>query len=305
MSAALGLVAMASGLAFGFLGVRWASGRLVRAKGRKDKGRSGLQTMCAGMHAWVLSRVREETVRREASGIASVLSRGVFAWKRGWMERSACLAGLGGKVSVEAMCTVRAKLAFGFAAAGLVFGAVFSNELAALLCVGGGAFGTTAVFRAFKEEGMRRAKELERSLPEMLEVVSLGLRSGLSFERSLELYYRHFEGGLSEAVSLAHRRWTMGFATREQALRDMAASYDSKLLSRLVENVVRALRFGTSLADGLEGLATEAREVRRARLQEAIAKAPVKMMVPTGTLILPAMLILVLGPVLLELMQGF
>ena len=37
-----------------------------------------------------------------------------------------------------------------------------------------------------------------------------------------------------------------------------------------------------------------------------MARAPttVKMMVPTGTLILPAMLLLVLGPVLLELMEG-
>ena len=33
--------------------------------------------------------------------------------------------------------------------------------------------------------------------------------------------------------------------------------------------------------------------------------APVKMMMPTGALILPAMLLLVLGPVLLELANGF
>lgn len=36
-----------------------------------------------------------------------------------------------------------------------------------------------------------------------------------------------------------------------------------------------------------------------------MAKAPVKMMMPTGALILPAMLLLVLGPVLLELANGF
>lgn len=41
-----------------------------------------------------------------------------------------------------------------------------------------------------------------------------------------------------------------------------------------------------------------------ARLEERVAKAPVKMMMPTGALILPAMLLLVLGPVLLELANG-
>ena len=50
---------------------------------------------------------------------------------------------------------------------------------------------------------------------------------------------------------------------------------------------------------------TRASSGYKARRQEAVAKAPVKMMVPTGVLILPAMLMLVLGPVLLELAGGF
>ena len=52
------------------------------------------------------------------------------------------------------------------------------------------------------------------------------------------------------------------------------------------------------------GAAEQARAARKAQVEERVAKAPVKMMIPTGTLILPAMLLLVLGPVLLELMEG-
>ena len=93
--------------------------------------------------------------------------------------------------------------------------------------------------------------------------------------------------------------------TREQALRDLAATFDSPLFARVVENVVRSLRFGSSLAESLEAAAAEARTQFRSRKQEQVAKASVKMMVPTGALMLPAMLLLVLGPVLLELMEGF
>ncbi|MEG1561572.1 MAG: type II secretion system protein, partial [Raoultibacter sp.] len=64
-------------------------------------------------------------------------------------------------------------------------------------------------------------------------------------------------------------------------------------------------RFGSSLAQSLEVTSVEARAVHKARREEAVAKAPIKMMIPTGTLILPAMLLLVLGPVLLDMMQGF
>ena len=69
--------------------------------------------------------------------------------------------------------------------------------------------------------------------------------------------------------------------------------------------MIRSLHFGTSLAESLESAAQEARGDYKAKREEQVAKAPVKMMLPTGTLILPAMLLLVLGPVLLELMEGF
>jgi tight adherence protein C len=58
------------------------------------------------------------------------------------------------------------------------------------------------------------------------------------------------------------------------------------------------------MIDGLEAAARDARVSYRTARQEEVAKAPVKMMIPTGVLILPAMLILVLGPVLLELIGG-
>ena len=57
--------------------------------------------------------------------------------------------------------------------------------------------------------------------------------------------------------------------------------------------------------EGLEEAAQESRNLYKAKQEEIVSKAPVKMMIPTGTLIFPAMLILVLGPILLELGSGF
>lgn len=130
----------------------------------------------------------------------------------------------------------------------------------------------------------------------------LGLRSGLSLERSLSLYPRYFDTGLSRSVARAVSEWETGLVPREEALRRLARQYDSTLLNRVVEDAIRSLRFGSPLADALEQAASEARSQHRARMEERIAKAPVKMMLPVGTLILPAMLLLVMGPVILELM---
>ena len=88
-------------------------------------------------------------------------------------------------------------------------------------------------------------------------------------------------------------------------MRALARAYDSALFERVAESIIRSLRFGTSLAETLSILSAEARSIRKSKIEERVAKAPVKMLVPVGALILPAMLILIMGTVLLDLMEGF
>ena len=213
-------------------------------------------------------------------------------------------AGLADVVSLEALMQARLRLALGCGACGLIAGAALSGALALVGFMAGGVFGWTAVMRALREEAHSRCFVAERQLSQMIEVVSLGLKSGMSFDRALSLYCQRFEGSLSAALTLAQRQWSHGLVDRDEALRRVAQTYDSPLFSRFAENVIRSLRFGTSLADGLAALAVEARAARKAKLEEQVAKAPVKMLLPVGTLILPAMLILILGPVMLDLMEG-
>lgn len=214
-------------------------------------------------------------------------------------------AGLASSASIAGFLDARLRLAIFAAAAGALLGCALSFELAVLLAVAGGLWGFSAPKRALEKRKKDRAEELERHLPEMLEVISLGLRSGLSFDRSLDVYFGHFNTLLSRSLASARQQWALGLARRDDALRSVAETYDSALFSRAIESVIRSLRYGSSLAEGLEATAREARASYRALKQERVAKAPVKMMVPTGTLMLPAMLILVLGPMLLELVGGF
>ncbi|MFR4961156.1 MAG: type II secretion system F family protein, partial [Eggerthella lenta] len=243
--------------------------------------------------------------QRIALGATEALSRRLrLSRARAWFCARAKRAGLEQAVSPEGFCEASMRLACAGGLAGALVGSVLSTELAVLGAVAGVAGGAAAMPRAVKRAQRERADGLESDLSEMLEVVALGLRSGLSFDRGFALYGSHFDSDLARACVGAQHAWSLGLTNREDALRDLAASYDSPLFARVVENMVRSLRFGSSLAEGLESAAAEARAVHRAQVEERVAKAPVKMMVPTGTLILPAMLLLVLGPVLLELMEG-
>lgn len=213
-------------------------------------------------------------------------------------------AGLEGRVDEDGLRAARLRLAGMGAAAGAVVGAVISLEMGLLLAAAAAAAGLYAPTWALRRLERERALELERSLPEMLEVVALGLRSGLSFDRSFQLYSMHFPSSFARSCASAQKSWSLGLRTRDEALRELAQSYRSDQLERTAERIVRSLRFGSALAPDLEAAAAEARARRRSQVEERVAKAPVKMMVPTGALILPAMLILILGPILLELMQG-
>lgn len=219
-------------------------------------------------------------------------------------QAKAASAGCAKDVTVSAYCEARTRLTVIGALSGALFGALFSLELCLALALAGAVFGRTALARDVDKARRDRAVGAQRHLSEMLEVVALGLRSGLTFDRSFELYGIHFDNEFARTCAKTHRRWSLGLTTREEALRDLAASYDCRELAHVVDSIVRSLRFGSALADILEESAAQSRASYRTALEERVAKAPVKMMLPTGTLILPAMLLLVMGPILLELASG-
>lgn len=150
----------------------------------------------------------------------------------------------------------------------------------------------------------RRAADLRAAcdgqLDVMADIIALGSRAGLSFDASLDLYCAKFDGTLAAQMGIARSAWASGCASREQALADAADRVGSASMRRFAETVVQALRYGSPLADLMETLAADLRRVRRAAVEQRVAKAPVKMLVPLGTCILPALLIFVAGPVLLQ-----
>ena len=92
--------------------------------------------------------------------------------------------------------------------------------------------------------------------------------------------------------------WRIGARTREEALALLADELGVTALGRFATVVAEALAFGSPLAEALERQAQVMREEQRAQVEEAIEKVPVKMLVPLGTLIVPAMFLAILGPLL-------
>lgn len=156
----------------------------------------------------------------------------------------------------------------------------------------------------------RRARELRSACDEQLDVmadiIAMGVRSGLSFDAALDLYCIKFDNVLARHLREAHLEWQSGIASRKEALTTLSTRINSKALRRFSETSLQAIHHGSPLADMLERFSADIRQRRHAAIERQVAKAPVKLLIPTGTCILPAMLILIMGPVLLQFIQtGF
>lgn len=133
---------------------------------------------------------------------------------------------------------------------------------------------------------------------EMIDVVRLGLSAGLSFDAALELYCSQRATVLAQCLGRAELSWRCGVETREMALAGVAHDTGVRALESFAIAVGQALSLGAPLTDVLASQAREIRAAHRAEVERAIERAPVKLLIPTGTLILPALLLSILGPLL-------
>ncbi|WP_455136020.1 type II secretion system F family protein [Thermophilibacter sp.] len=172
--------------------------------------------------------------------------------------------------------------------------------------VGGGGVAGRLRARAEALGPVRRAREAERralrrsaclgELPVMLDVVTLGLSAGLSFDASLELYCERCDTELSHALLEAMLSWRMGVRGREEALWELADDLGVTALGRFASTVGEALSLGVPLSETLARQAQVIRDEQRSQVEEQIERVPVKMLVPLGVLIVPAMFLAILGP---------
>ena len=76
-------------------------------------------------------------------------------------------------------------------------------------------------------------------------------------------------------------------------------------LRSLATMLIQTERFGTSIADSLRVHAETMRTQRQQRAEEAAAKTTIKMVFPLALCIFPALLAVILGPALIQILGAF
>jgi len=149
----------------------------------------------------------------------------------------------------------------------------------------------------------RRRGEVDRRALDFVELLLAATEAGLPPATAMERAGGMISGALGEELDVAAAQIALGLGWRP-ALDQLVARTGSASLRRLTRSLARAHRLGTSPRQSLRSIADELRLERRARAEELARRAPVKMLFPLVLLILPAFLLLTVGPVLLATIRS-
>lgn len=186
------------------------------------------------------------------------------------------------------------KLVSGIAAAvcGLPVGALLPGRLGLLGIVLAPAAGFMAPDLWLARRARRRASEMRRELPAMLDLLRVSVRSGLSLGAALGEVGRRTSGPLALEWRAVGREVELGVPLR-RALAGLTRRAPLPEVVALAQALGRAARHGAPLSDTLEAQARDARAASRRRIQEEAARAAPKIQLVVALLLVPSVLLLV------------
>jgi tight adherence protein C len=146
-----------------------------------------------------------------------------------------------------------------------------------------------------------RQKQVLLAVPDTLDLLTISVRAGLSFDGALAKVVEKTKGPLSDEFRRAMAEVRMGRARRD-ALRDLAARTDVPALTSFIGAIIQAEQLGVSISKVLQIQSEQLRIERRQRAEEMANKAPIKMLFPLVGCIFPSIFIVILGPAIIMIM---
>jgi tight adherence protein C len=148
-----------------------------------------------------------------------------------------------------------------------------------------------------------RRDKIIAQLPTVLDLLTLSIEAGMSFDAGLQRLTRRLNGPLIDEMALTLREIQLG-TSRHDALGALATRVDAPEVTSFVRALNQADKLGVPLAQMLRAQADELRIRLRNQAEEHAMKAPVKMLFPTVGLIFPSVFIVILGPAVIALLHN-
>jgi tight adherence protein C len=149
-----------------------------------------------------------------------------------------------------------------------------------------------------------RRMRVTNDLPDLLDLMTISVAAGLGLEQAMQVSCARFESPVCDELRLTLREMELGLS-RHDALDNLKLRTDIDDLITFAVVLSQADALGLPIGRVLEAQADEMRDKRRQRARERAAKVPVKILFPLALCFLPAIMIIVLGPIVGPIRHAF
>ncbi len=249
-----------------------------------------------------------------APNLVPFFRRPAFEKTSAAISRKIVAAGFGGLLTAEEFLAMKVLLPG-------ILGVLFSAVVIALLAIVPGrggqslqSYGSTfvliimLVFYAYPGLWLRavlaeRQRRIQKALPFVMDLLTLSVEAGLDFMSAMQrIVTKGKVDALEEELLRVLREIQLG-KTRRNALKDMAERIDQQDLRSVLNSLVQADELGVGIASVLRIQSDQIRLRRFERAERMANEAPVKMLFPLVAFIFPAVFLVLLGPIILQIFR--
>jgi tight adherence protein C len=205
---------------------------------------------------------------------------------------------------------------FALGVIGLIIGAVYAmmnsggadvetKDLLMWVLLPGGAFYMMPKYWVTRRQAMRH-EAITNGFPDSLDMMLVCVEAGQSLDQSIIRVSNELKSGfpdLAGEFEVVSHEMKAG-KDKGSVLKDMAERCGVQDITSFVTVLVQSQQFGTSIADALRVYASEMRDKRVMRAEEAANKLPTKMTLATMMLTVPPLLLILIGPSIYGISQN-
>ncbi|GLZ09960.1 membrane protein [Actinomadura sp. NBRC 104425] len=148
-----------------------------------------------------------------------------------------------------------------------------------------------------------RQEEIQRSLPDFLDVLTVTVSAGLGFRHALARVAESMPGALADELNNALRQMELGTPLRD-AFEQLRQRNDNAALASFVTAILQAEELGAPLARALTEISTDMRRDAFQQARRRAQRADPQITLIVTFLMVPAMLLLILGGLYFSMSEG-
>jgi tight adherence protein C len=179
-----------------------------------------------------------------------------------------------------------------------------SIVFAVVLGVAAGVGGWFAPTYYIELKRRKRMEMIDKQMPDMIDLLVVTIEAGLGILASMRVGSESMSDPLGQELRLTLQEQRMGLSVG-QAIESLGRRADCDNMRIFVRSITQGERLGVSIGTTMRNLSVEMRKRRRAKAEEKAQKMPIKMLFQLIFFIFPALFIVILTPMVIQIARAF